>query len=190
MNEIIHALPSRLGYRHRRWSGDRTPARTFTLLIRCNYRRWDPVSPEQPALWGSWIELGEAFHEAIIAAPIPVDLRALQALKNSPPALDLYAWATYKTYSVNRSGKPAKNVPWRSLQKRSDVTTRTRVTSKQRPRRDSEGPSRLSRLPGGRVSGQPGRGTHREEGNNLRAHAGGYDRPLDGSTTGMSTLKR
>jgi hypothetical protein len=78
---------------------------------------WDPISPEQPALWGSWIELGEAFHEAIIAAPVPVDLRALQALKNSPLALDLYAWATYKTYSVNRSGKPFQNVPWRSLQK-------------------------------------------------------------------------
>jgi hypothetical protein len=78
---------------------------------------WDPIAPEQPALWGSWIELGEAFHEAIVAAPVPVDLRALQALKNSPLALDLYAWATYKTYSVNRSGKLAQNVPWRSLQK-------------------------------------------------------------------------
>lgn len=78
---------------------------------------WDPISPDQPALWGSWIELGEAFHEAIIAGPVPVDLRALQALKNSPLALDLYAWATYKTYAVNRSGKPGQNVPWRSLQK-------------------------------------------------------------------------
>ncbi len=57
---------------------------------------WDPVSPKQPALWGGWIELGEAFHETIIAAPIPVDLRALQALKNSLLALDLYAWATYQ----------------------------------------------------------------------------------------------
>jgi hypothetical protein len=38
-------------------------------------------------------------------------------LKNSPLGLDLYAWATYKTYSVNRSGKLFQNVPWRSLQK-------------------------------------------------------------------------
>ena len=37
-----------------------------------------PGSPEQPALWGSWVELGEAFHEAIVAAPVPVDLRALR----------------------------------------------------------------------------------------------------------------
>ncbi len=39
------------------------------------------------------------------------------ALKKSPLALDLYAWATYKTYSVNRSGKEGQTVPWRSLQK-------------------------------------------------------------------------
>jgi Plasmid encoded RepA protein len=78
---------------------------------------WDLVSPEQPALWGSWVELGEAFHDAIIASPVPVDLRALRALKKSPLALDLYAWATYKTYAVNRSGKEGQPVPWRSLQK-------------------------------------------------------------------------
>jgi len=78
---------------------------------------WDPVSPEQPALWGSWVELGEAFHEAIIGAPVPVDLRALRALKKSPLALDLYAWATYKTYSVNRSGKQGQPEPWKSLQR-------------------------------------------------------------------------
>jgi hypothetical protein len=78
---------------------------------------WDPVSPEQPALWGSWVELGEAFYEAIVGAPVPVDLRALRALKKSPLALDLYAWTTYKTFAVNRSGKAGQHVPWKSLQK-------------------------------------------------------------------------
>lgn len=78
---------------------------------------WDPVLPEQPALWGSWVELGEAFHDAIVAAPVPVDLRALRTLKKSPLALDLYAWATYKTFAVNKSGKEGQAVPWRSLQK-------------------------------------------------------------------------
>ena len=78
---------------------------------------WDPISPEQPALWGSWVELSEAFHDAIVASPVPIDLRALRALKKSPLALDLYAWATYKTYSVNRSAKGEQPVPWRSLQR-------------------------------------------------------------------------
>jgi hypothetical protein len=75
---------------------------------------WDPVSPEQP---GSWVELGEALHDAIVASPVPVDLRALRALKKSPLALDLYTWTTYKTYAVNRSPKEGQPVPWRSMQK-------------------------------------------------------------------------
>ena len=111
---------------------------------------WDPVSPEQPALWGSWVELGEAFHEAIIASPVPVDLRALQALKNSPLALDLYAWATYKTYSVNRSGKAG---PERALAVAPEAA---RLRLLQPPplqgggqESDPQGPGRLPRLPGG-----------------------------------------
>jgi hypothetical protein len=58
---------------------------------------WHPKQPNQRALFDSWIELGEKFYEAILAAPVPLDLRILKAIKRSPLALDLYAWATYKT---------------------------------------------------------------------------------------------
>lgn len=75
---------------------------------------WDPRTPEQAALFGSWIELGEAFYESIIDAPVPVDLRALRALKQSPMALDLYAWLTFRTFRVSRRGKPAF-VPWAAV---------------------------------------------------------------------------
>jgi len=77
---------------------------------------WDLKSPdEQLILYESWIELGEEFFKAITEAPIPVDMRALQALKNSPLALDLYAWSTYKTYQVNKKRKPQR-VSWQQLQ--------------------------------------------------------------------------
>ena len=59
---------------------------------------WDLKNPSQATLWESWIELGEDFYNALITAPIPVDMRALRGLKNSSLALDLYTWATYKTY--------------------------------------------------------------------------------------------
>jgi hypothetical protein len=75
---------------------------------------WSPKHPEQGALWGSWIELGEKFFEAVTAAPVPADMRALRALRRSPLALDLYAWATYRAFSVSRKGVP-QFVPWRSL---------------------------------------------------------------------------
>lgn len=76
---------------------------------------WDLKSPEQLALYESWIELGEEFFNAITSAPVPVDLRALRELKNSPLALDLYAWCTYKTYLVNKNRKPQR-IGWRQLQ--------------------------------------------------------------------------
>jgi Plasmid encoded RepA protein len=75
------------------------------------YLWWNLKEPEQGTLWGSWIELGEKFFEAIIAAPVPVDLRALRALKKSPLALDLYAWATYRVF---RMTKP-QFIPWKGL---------------------------------------------------------------------------
>ena len=67
---------------------------------------WDTKNPNQSALWGSWIELGEKFHAAITAAAVPVDVRAIKALKKSSLALDLYAWLIYEAYRANRSGKP------------------------------------------------------------------------------------
>jgi hypothetical protein len=61
---------------------------------------WDPKQPEQSVLWGSWIELGEKFYEAVMAAPIPYDMRALRALKRSPLALDAYAVLNYRAHTA------------------------------------------------------------------------------------------
>ena len=73
---------------------------------------WNPRQPEQGALWGSWIELGEKFYDAILAAPVPVDMRALRALKSSPLALDLYAFLTHRVFNL----KTPQFVPWKGLQ--------------------------------------------------------------------------
>lgn len=75
---------------------------------------WSRYQPDQQSLWRSWIELGDSFFEAICTAPVPVDLRALRALKNSPLALDLYTWMNYRTFSLGRSGNE-QFVPWCSL---------------------------------------------------------------------------
>lgn len=41
---------------------------------------WSEKHPDQGALWGSSIELGEDFYRAIKVAPVPVDMRALRPL--------------------------------------------------------------------------------------------------------------
>jgi hypothetical protein len=67
---------------------------------------WSRKDPDQTALWGSSIELGQDFFDAITAYPVPADMRALRALKRSPLALDLYAWLSYEAFRAHRSGKP------------------------------------------------------------------------------------
>lgn len=75
---------------------------------------WDEKQPDQTTLWDSWIQLGEKFYEAITAAPVPVDMRALKALKRSPLALDLYAWATYTAFQTQKTGQ-SRSVSWEWL---------------------------------------------------------------------------
>ena len=73
---------------------------------------WHPQDPKQAALWQSNIVLSESFYNEVINHPIPIDLRALKALKRSPMALDIYMWLTYRLYCLKRETK----IPWTSLQ--------------------------------------------------------------------------
>jgi len=67
---------------------------------------WHP-HPDQAALWESWIQLGEKFYSAVIASPVPVDMRALRALKRSPLALDLYARSLTSAFVIVQKTCPA-----------------------------------------------------------------------------------
>lgn len=76
---------------------------------------WDIRQPSQGTLWNSWIRLGEDFYEALIAMPVPVDMRALRALKRSPLALDLYAWLCYRVFVIYKKQQPPQFTAWESL---------------------------------------------------------------------------
>jgi Plasmid encoded RepA protein len=75
---------------------------------------WDFHDPAQQGLWLSWIELNPRFFQAITNAPVPVDMRALRALKRSPLALDLYAWVSYRAFVAAQSGR-TQFVTWEQL---------------------------------------------------------------------------
>lgn len=72
---------------------------------------WDIKNPNQSSLFCSWIELSDKFYDAIVSAPVPVDMRILKALKKSPLALDLYAWTTYTAYKTQKNGQ-SHSVSW------------------------------------------------------------------------------
>ncbi len=102
--------------------------RLFSSTIRCSYTGpgrfedsgfviasrtslwWTPAEPEQPDLFGSFVELSQDFFEAVIDRPVPVDLRVLRALR-SPLALDIYCWLTYRASYL---GQPVE-IPWPAL---------------------------------------------------------------------------
>ena len=72
---------------------------------------WSPKSPDQATLWQSSIVLGERFFDEIIKAPVPIDMRALKALKKSPLALDIYLWLSYRLFYLRQP----VTIPWAVL---------------------------------------------------------------------------
>lgn len=72
---------------------------------------WDAKRPDQSALWHSSVTLTEPFFREIIEHPIPVDMRAIKALKRSPMALDIYCWLTYRSSYA----KKISVIPWQAL---------------------------------------------------------------------------
>jgi hypothetical protein len=73
---------------------------------------WDPKSPQQTNLFKSTVRLSETFYDEIINNKVPIDLRALYALKRSPMALDIYCWLTFRMSYL----KKKTVIPWEGLQ--------------------------------------------------------------------------
>lgn len=62
--------------------------------------RWDAICSDGGNRQPATIRLGErVFHEMIRSA-VPLDLRAIKALQQSPFATDLYCWLTFRVRSV------------------------------------------------------------------------------------------
>jgi hypothetical protein len=72
---------------------------------------WDNKHPEQAGLWKSTVTLSENFFNEVIDRPVPIDMRAIRALKKSPMALDIYTWLTYRASYLKRPTV----IPWSSL---------------------------------------------------------------------------
>jgi hypothetical protein len=73
---------------------------------------WMPQKLPQTSLMNSSVTLSQKFFEQLTEAPVPLDLRAIKALKRSPLSLDLYAWATRRVSYLKR---PLR-ISWESFQ--------------------------------------------------------------------------
>jgi hypothetical protein len=77
---------------------------------------WDVQAPEQLGIFQSTLELSDQFYREVMEHPIPVDMRVLKLLKRSPMALDVYAWLSYRMFTLSRSKRSEVLIPWESLQ--------------------------------------------------------------------------
>ena len=90
----------------KRWSRLNVQVTSFSELW------WDAKSPDQGKLWESYIRLNLEFFNEITRNAVPLDLRVLGTLKNSPLGLDLYMFIAWRTFKLD---KPAF-ISWESLQ--------------------------------------------------------------------------
>jgi Plasmid encoded RepA protein len=95
-----------------RWEGDTNRDAGARLNVASAYDLWWADSnPGQPALLPSSVRLSGEFFREVTEHPVPLDLRALRALRGSPLRLDIYAWLTYRMSYLRRRTE----VPWEGL---------------------------------------------------------------------------
>ncbi len=73
---------------------------------------WTPQKTEVAGQWNSKLRLTERFFTECVDRPVPIDLRAYQALRGSPLAMDVYTWLTYRMSYTERRSRPIR---WEAL---------------------------------------------------------------------------
>ena len=77
------------------------------------YDLWFPKNDKQRVLWASTIQLTDDYFNELVKHAVPLDERALGALKNNAMALDIYSWLAQRLHRVPK-GKP-QFITWASL---------------------------------------------------------------------------
>lgn len=105
---------------------ERTLSASFSWMYETNHQRsranihvssqsqlwWDEKVPEEQFLLESYIRLNTDFFNEITNNAVPLDLRVLSTLKNSPLGLDLYMFIVWRVYKIE---KPVV-ISWEGLQ--------------------------------------------------------------------------
>lgn len=74
---------------------------------------WLNRSGEQRTLWPGMMQLSQEFYDTLTAHAVPLDHRALSALKHSALALDVYSWLAHRLCRVRKT--EGTKVSWENL---------------------------------------------------------------------------
>ena len=76
---------------------------------------WNVVGTDGRSGLPARIRLGERIFNEMLTAAVPLDMRSVSAIQQSPLALDLYSWLTFRAHRL-RPGSSA-SIPWADLRK-------------------------------------------------------------------------
>ncbi|MDP8705799.1 replication protein RepA [Serratia marcescens] len=106
LRQQMHALAAcrlQLGFKGRTYNGQ--PVEQFDAWIANRDNK-------QRALWPGTMVLSEGYFNSLIDSAVPLDNRALMALKGSALALDVYAWLAHRLHRIEGRGVI---LHWKSL---------------------------------------------------------------------------
>jgi hypothetical protein len=92
--------------------GDRT-LQVDTKIV-TSFELWYPRDERQDTLWPSSVRLSDEYFRTLKAHAVPLDYRAVAALKESALALDIYKWLAQRLCRIP-ANRPAF-VPWTAVQ--------------------------------------------------------------------------
>ncbi|WP_342616470.1 replication protein RepA [Rhodoferax sp. GW822-FHT02A01] len=67
-----------------------------------HFEAWPHNTGEQRSLWPASVSFSEEYFKTLIEHAVPLDIRALHALKGSALALDVYAWLSERLHRISR----------------------------------------------------------------------------------------
>lgn len=94
--------------------GAKLDEQRYSLMrsIRVNLLEDKRQHSNQYTLWQDRIELDQGFAQDLRdGGRVPIDLETVRALKESSAALDLYVWQAWRSYRLERDGKPPTSIP-------------------------------------------------------------------------------
>ncbi len=100
LRDQMHALAScrlQLGFKGRTYSG--VPVEQFDAWQK-------PGSAGEYARWPGIMTLSDGYYNGLIESAVPLDNRALHALKGSALSLDIYTWLAHRLHRIE--GKPVR----------------------------------------------------------------------------------
>lgn len=74
---------------------------------------WAVVCTDQRSGLPARIRLGERMFDQMLKSAVPVDMRAVRAIQQSPLSLDVYAWSTFRAHHV--AATHAARISWAEL---------------------------------------------------------------------------